>query len=58
MPYKSKAKQQEAVKRAVKKHRKGITSEGITDQGITLVAGGSTVWDEPRDQGLYLGQVV
>lgn len=36
--YKDKAKQREAVKRAVDKHRgitKGITEEGITGQGIT-----------------------
>ncbi len=36
--YKDKEKQKEAVKRAVLKHRgitKGITSEGITEQGIT-----------------------
>ncbi len=34
MPYKDKTKQQEAIKRAVQKHRvlhQGITSEGITD---------------------------
>ena len=35
MPYKDKEKQKAAVKRAVDKHRKGITSEGITEQGIT-----------------------
>ena len=35
MPYKDKEKQKEAVKRAVDKHRKGITLEGITEQGIT-----------------------
>jgi len=32
--YKDKEKQREAVKRAVEKHRKGIT-EGITNEGIT-----------------------
>ena len=38
--YKDKEKQKEAVKRAVDKHRgitKGITSEGITGQGITRI---------------------
>ena len=35
MPYKDKGKQKEAVRRAVDKHRKGITSEGITSEGIT-----------------------
>lgn len=39
MPYKDKAKQKEAVKKAVLKHHKGITEktilEGITGEGIT-----------------------
>ena len=35
MPYKDKEKQRKAVRDAVNKHRKGITSEGITGQGIT-----------------------
>lgn len=35
MPYKDKEKQRKAVRDAVNKHRKGITSEGITEQGIT-----------------------
>jgi hypothetical protein len=41
MPYKDSAKQREAVKKAVQKRRtgitKGITSGGITDQGITSI---------------------
>ena len=37
--YKDKEKQKEAVRKAVEKHRKGITSEGITQQGITLHSG-------------------
>ena len=35
--YKDKSLQREAVKKAVQKHRKGITSEGITGQGITRI---------------------
>ena len=35
MPYKDKEKQREAIKKAVARHRKGITMEGITEQGIT-----------------------
>ena len=35
MPYKDKEKQKEAVRKAVDKHRKGITEQGITEQGIT-----------------------
>ena len=35
MPYKDKEKQRQAVKCAVDKHRKGITTEGITGEGIT-----------------------
>ena len=34
MPYKSKAAQKEAIRKAVEKHRKGITL-GITEEGIT-----------------------
>lgn len=37
MPYKDKETQRKAVKEAVKKHRKGITSGGITEQGITRI---------------------
>lgn len=33
--YKDREKQKEAVRKAVEKHRKGITAEGITEQGIT-----------------------
>ena len=33
--YKDKTKQKEAVKKAVRKHRQGITPKGITEQGIT-----------------------
>ena len=42
MPYKDKEAQKEAVRKAVNKHRKGITSEGITgvnSEGITLDEG-------------------
>ena len=38
MPYKDKGKQRKAVREAVNKHRKGITSDGITGQGITYPA--------------------
>ena len=34
-PYKDPEKQKEAVRKAVEKHRQGITAEGITGQGIT-----------------------
>ena len=36
-PYKDKEQQRKSVREAVKKHRKGITSEGITGQGITRI---------------------
>ena len=35
MPYKDKTKQKEAMRKAVDKHRQGITSQGITKEGIT-----------------------
>ena len=34
MPYKDESKQKEAIRKAVQKHRQGIT-EGITEEGIT-----------------------
>lgn len=37
MAYKDRNKQREAVRKAVAKHRQGITSAGITQQGITIV---------------------
>ena len=33
--YKDKEKQREAIRKAVQKHRQGITTEGITSEGIT-----------------------
>ncbi len=35
MPYKDRVKQKEAVKKAVQRHREGITEQGITEQSIT-----------------------
>lgn len=52
--YKDKAKQREAVKRAVDKHR-GITSQGITDKGITPLG---NLPERPRYLTLSDGQVL
>lgn len=52
MPYKDKGKQREAVKRAVDKHRKGITSEGITGEGITRI---EFIKQELKDEDLIKG---
>ena len=48
--YKDKDKQREAVKKAVEKHRKGITEQGITREGITLHTGPKIKFDN----GSYL----
>lgn len=38
MPYRDKEKQREAVKEAVARHRKGITSEGITQSPDVILS--------------------
>lgn len=46
MAYKDKEKQKQAVRDAVSKHRKGITGQGITKEGITSKTGVNAVIPE------------
>ena len=47
--YKDKTKQKEAVKKAVEKHRKGITEQGITGKGITLLKRPNGAYYDPEE---------
>ncbi len=50
--YKDKEREKEASKERMRRHRKGVTKEGVTDQGVTRI---TNIKGELNDPGVIQG---